>query len=148
MSLVSGFQSIKIPFILTGTQPNGAWVGNNTPYTTINRGTYIISLNPRALPFLGGGDTINAYQMALSINAPFNSIGSINLAASPSWGANIGLLAGNSCACNLACNVNITDDNTNLYVYINITTVNAGGWVMNSTLDNPFLNDIQITRIA
>ena len=79
MSLISGLPFIYIPFSL-GQQPNGAWAGNNIVFTTLKRGRYFISWNPRVLPFLGGADTINSFQFAICSNAPFGVLGSIMMA--------------------------------------------------------------------
>jgi len=143
MSLISGLPFIYIPFSL-GQQPNGAWAGNNIVFTTLKRGRYFISWNPRVLPFLGGADTINLFQFAICSNAPFGVLGSITLINSPLFGL-VGQTAGNSAAANLSNIVDIPNDNTNIYLYINVTTINAGGWIANTNTTLKYLLPPQFT---
>lgn len=145
MSLVSGLPFRYIPF-LVNQQPSGPWVGNNTVFTTINRGNYLISWNPRVLPFLGGGDTVNSYQFAIVSNAPFGNIGSVVLVCSPNFGL-AGQTAGNSVGVNLNNIVYIPNDNTSIYLYINVTTTNAGGWVANTDTYLKYLLPPQFTLL-
>lgn len=145
MATSTGLPFIYLPFSL-GQQPNGPWVGNNTVFTTINKGTYLLSWNPRVLPFLGGADTVNSYQFAISANAPYLTAGSITLAQSPKFGL-VGQVNGNTVSNNFGNVVKIDADNTPIYLYLNITTVNLGGWVANTNTTLKYLMPPQFTSL-
>lgn len=145
MSVITGLPYIYLPFSL-GQQPDGVWVGSNTVFTTLDKGTYLVSWNPRALPFLGGADTVNSYHFAISINAPYSTPGSVTITESPRFGL-VGQVAGNSVSSNFNNTFQINADNTSVYLYLNITTVNLGGWIANTNTTLKYLLPPQFTRI-
>ena len=154
MSLVSGLPNIKIPFVIpiTSPQPVGTWSGNNTVFTTLNRGTYWLNWSPRINPIANttGDNKITQFQLALSINQPFGVAGNTILATSPLCGL-IGQQTNQPVTWTLSNIFTITADNTPVYVYINIimaVTPTANTWYMGVSNDIANLDDIDFTRIA
>jgi hypothetical protein len=151
MSIVSGLPNVKIPLVI-GTQaaPNasGAWnlagKGNTIQFTSLGIGTYYISWNPRVVP-ANAANQITQYQFAITINQPFGVAGNTILATSPLCGL-IGQAAGNAVSWPVSNVVTITNNNTPVYVYLNVVAV--GGWYMNIAQDIPNLDDIDVTRIC
>jgi len=145
MSIKSGLPFRSLPIVL-GNQPNGAWAQNPNVYTTLDKGTYLLSWNPRLLPALGGADTFNSQQFAVTSNAAFGAIGSTILASSPKTGVN-GQGGGNAVSYNLNNIIYISTDATPIYLYINATTVNLGGWIMNTNTSLKYLVPVFFTRL-
>lgn len=151
MALVCGLQNIKLPFVIPITTPqaSGLWAGNNTVFSRVNRGTYILNWNPRVAP-TNALNQITQFQMSIASVAPVGQPGSIYLATSPLCGL-IGQQPGNAVTWALTNVFTITDDNTPIYVYLNIVVANTAPpnqWYMGISNDIPNLDDIDITKIA
>lgn len=154
MSLVSGVSNIRIPFVIPQTPGNvsgaldvtinGKTYSNTTVFTTINRGTYLVNWNPRVSP--DGGIVISSFRFALTINAQLNGANSITIATSPLVG-NIGQGINNPVTWGLSNIFTITNDNTPVYVYMNVATNTGGKWYMATSNDVSNLDDIDFTRL-
>ncbi len=144
MSVRTGFPIQRMKIGGTATNPTGAYVGNNTIVTYINKGTYIVNINIGILPIFSS--TITNAQFAVTINYPYgNGLETILCAVNPTGqqgltaNSEVRMTGSNIYKCN--------QDRTPIYVYI--TCDSATGWSMGSQqFDQQLLNYLSFTKIG
>jgi hypothetical protein len=124
MSIKTGFKSIRVPVIIPNTQPNGDWIGVNTPITYLNKGVYFCNYNI-AIASVGGATTIAA-TLAVTSVLPWTNVNTNIIMSSPNTG-NLATSPALPLYQNMCNVVSIDTDNTPIYVYMTVN-VNLGNW--------------------
>jgi len=154
MSVKSGLQIIKVP-VLANTNLSGLWIGNTTPITYLDVGTYLLTWNVACYPTLAT-DLITTSQFSITANQPYLSAG-YSVVAITTILNSLGMIAQaggyNELSWELMNVYTITANNTPIYAYQNCVLSTAGvlspthTWY-NTVLLETNLNRVNIIRIS
>lgn len=142
MATRNGFSTIRILLnAIPNTQVSGAWSGNNTPITILDKGVYFVNFNVAYA--CGGTGPITNSQTAICLNNSFTNNGSI-IASTPITGQ-MGMSGANSMKQTLSNTFYVTQDNTPIYIYLSCTLTGPWGTV---NIQDANLNIVSFTKLA
>lgn len=144
MSVKCTIPFIKIPIKPVG-QTTSQWTGNLTPITYLNRGTYNFMYNYAIQPSVG---TMTNTLAILTYNNAWAQPGFKEISFGPKTGTlgagNIGIIIAN-----LTNNIVIQNDNTPIYVSIQVTVGGGTTWgvPLGTTQYDEHMNHVCILRV-